>query len=87
MGLKEQSILLRPAKPEFGEGLQFAHYLDQAAEGFFRFMLGSESENIIASAFADSGHPTSNGWARQHNRKQIIPALALLAGCGVVCVP
>ncbi len=33
-GLKEQSIFLRPAKPEFGEGLQFAYYLDQAAEGF-----------------------------------------------------
>lgn len=29
---KKQSILLRPAKPEFDEGLQFAYYLDQAAK-------------------------------------------------------
>ena len=60
MDVKEQSILLRPAKPEFDEGLQFAHYLDQAAEGFFRVMLGSESESIIASAFIDSGHALSH---------------------------
>jgi len=59
MNIKEQSILLRPAKPEFGEGLQFAHYLDQAAEGFFRVMLGRESESIIATAFIDSGHTLS----------------------------
>jgi len=60
MDLKEQSISFRPARPESGEGLQFAHYLDQAAEGFFRFMLGPESESIIASAFIDSGHALSH---------------------------
>ena len=60
MDIKEESILLRPAKPEFGEGLKFAHYLDQAAEGFFRVMLGRESESIIASAFIDSGHTLSH---------------------------
>ncbi|MES9854838.1 MAG: GNAT family N-acetyltransferase [Candidatus Thiodiazotropha sp. L084R] len=59
MDIKAQSILLRPAKPDFGEGLQFAQYLDQAAEGFFRFMLGPESESIIATAFIDSGHALS----------------------------
>ncbi len=58
--LKEQSVILRPAKPEFGEGLQFAYYLDQAAEGFFRFMLGRESESIIATAFIESGHTLSH---------------------------
>jgi len=60
MDKKKQSILLRPAKPEFDEGLQFAHYLDQAAEGFFSVMLGCESESIIASAFIDSGHTLSH---------------------------
>lgn len=60
MDIKEQSILLRPAKPEFDEGLKFAQYLDQAAEGFFRVMLGRESESIIASAFIDSGHTLSH---------------------------
>jgi ribosomal protein S18 acetylase RimI-like enzyme len=60
MDSKEQSLLLRPAKPEFGEGLQFARYLDQAAEGFFRVMLGRESESIIANAFINSGHTLSH---------------------------
>ena len=58
--IKKQSVILRPAKPDFSEGLQFAHYLDQAAEGFFRFMLGRESESIIATAFIDSGHTLSH---------------------------
>ena len=60
MDFKQQSISLRPAKPDFGEGLKFAHYLDQAAEGFFRVMLGRESESIIASAFTDTGHTLSH---------------------------
>ena len=60
MDLKEQSIFLRPARPKFSEGLQFAHYLDQAAEGFFRVMLGRKSERIIASAFTDTGHTLSH---------------------------
>ena len=60
MDFKEQSIFLRPAKPEFGEGLHFAYYLDQAAEGFFRVMLGRKSERIIASAFTDTGHTLSH---------------------------
>lgn len=58
--IKEQSVILRPAKPDFSEGLQFAYYLDQAAEGFFRFMLGRESKSIIATAFIDSGHTLSH---------------------------
>lgn len=58
--IKKHSVLLRPAKPDFSEGLQFAYYLDQAAEGFFRFMLGSDSESIIATAFIDSSHSLSH---------------------------
>ncbi len=59
MDIKEQSVILRPATPNFNEGLKFAYYLDQAAEGFFRFMLGCESESIIATAFMDSSHTLS----------------------------
>jgi len=55
----EHSILLRPARAELEEGLHFAHYLDQAAEGFFRILLGRESESIIATAFLESGHALS----------------------------
>ncbi len=37
----------------------FARYMDQAADGFFRFMLGRHSEKIIASAFLEPGHSLS----------------------------
>jgi ribosomal protein S18 acetylase RimI-like enzyme len=60
MDLKQHSILLRPAIPDIEEGLRFAYYLDQAAEGFFRFMLGRESEKIIATSFIASGHSLSH---------------------------
>jgi ribosomal protein S18 acetylase RimI-like enzyme len=52
-------MLLRPAKPESGEGLLVARYLDQAADGFYGFMLGPRSEAIIASAFLEPGHALS----------------------------
>ena len=34
------SIIFRTANPTLDDGLAFARYLDEAAEGFFRFMLG-----------------------------------------------
>ncbi|MCP4609569.1 MAG: GNAT family N-acetyltransferase [Planctomycetes bacterium] len=53
------SINLRDARPLYDEGLVFARYLDEAAEGFFRFMLGRHSRDIIAKAFALPGHDLS----------------------------
>ena len=53
------STTFRPANPTFDEGKVFAHYLDQAAEGFFRFMLGRRADDIIASAFTHPGHDLS----------------------------
>jgi len=43
------SIIVRAAKPTLDEGLAFARYLDEAAEGFFRFMLGRRARHIIDS--------------------------------------
>ncbi len=37
----------------------FARYLDQAADGFFGFLLGRQASSIIAEAFAESGHSLS----------------------------
>ena len=54
-----QEKLLRPAKPEYDEGLLFARYINKAAEGFFGFMLGRNFNNIIAKAFIESGHTLS----------------------------
>ena len=57
--MEQHSINLRPANPTLDEGLMFARYLDQAAEGFFRFMLGRDSEQIIATAFSQPDHDLS----------------------------
>ena len=57
--MRDQAMLLRPARPDSGEGLLFARYLDEAAEGFFGFMLGPNSESITASAFMEPGHARS----------------------------
>lgn len=44
-------IVLRAAEPIFEEGLTFARYLDEAAEGFMRFMLGRRAPRILAEAY------------------------------------
>jgi len=57
--MPKPSIKFRTANPTFDEGRVFARYLDQAAEGFFRFMHGRRSVDIIATAFTQSGHDLS----------------------------
>jgi ribosomal protein S18 acetylase RimI-like enzyme len=57
--MERHLINLRAANPTLDEGLVFARYLDEAAEGFFRFMLGSSSEQIIATAFSQPEHDLS----------------------------
>jgi len=58
--MDQQPITLRDANPTFDEGLAFARYLDEAAEGFFRFMLGRRSTDIIAKAFTRPDHDLSH---------------------------
>ena len=57
--MDRHSIILRAANPMLDEGLAFARYLNEAAEGFFRFMLGREAGHIIARAFIKPGHDLS----------------------------
>ncbi len=57
--MDRHSIVLRAANPTFDGGLAFARYLDEAAEGFFRFMLGRRAGYIIATAFAQPDHDLS----------------------------
>ena len=40
--------------------MAFARYLDQAADGFFRMLLGANSEKIIASSFLEPNHSLSH---------------------------
>lgn len=57
--MRSAAVLIRPATPDYEEGLLFARYMDQAAEGFFGFMLGRDAERIIADAFSEPGHSLS----------------------------
>ena len=53
------SIILRAAEPTLEEGLVFAHYLDEAAEGFMRFMLGGRAPQILAEAYTQPNNDYS----------------------------
>ena len=53
------SIIFCEANPTIDEGRVFAYYLNEAAEGFFHFMLGRRSVEIIANAFIKQGHDLS----------------------------
>ena len=52
-------IVVRSAKPTFEEGLAYAMFLDQAADGFIRFMLGAKFAEVIADTFATPAHDFS----------------------------
>lgn len=75
----QQPITLRDANPTSDEGLAFARYLDEAAEGFFRFMLGRHSTEIVAKAFARPDHDLSyqNVTFAEHNNIVI----GMVSGC------
>jgi ribosomal protein S18 acetylase RimI-like enzyme len=57
--MEHQSITLRNATPTLEDGSAFAQYLDEAAEGFFLFMLGRHYIDIIARAFIRPNHDLS----------------------------
>ena len=57
--MDQQQITLRNAVPEYTEGLCFARYLDMAAEGFFRILLGRNSQDILARAYLQPNHDLS----------------------------
>ena len=52
-------IVIRAANPTYDEGLSCGHYLNEAAEGFFRFMLGRQFAQIIAKAYTHPNHSYS----------------------------
>ena len=75
--MDRHSIVLRAAKPTFDEGLVFARYLDEAAEGFFRFMLGGRAAQIVAEAYtqSDNNYSFQNVIIAEHD--QLIVGMAL----------
>ncbi len=57
--MNQHSVTLRAANPTFDEGLAFARYADEVAEGFFGFMLGRRVAETLATAFAQPDHDLS----------------------------
>lgn len=57
--MNRDAIFLRDAGPTRDDGLAFAHFLDEAADGFFRLILGREAAEIIAKAYVRSGNEYS----------------------------
>jgi ribosomal protein S18 acetylase RimI-like enzyme len=56
---ESNTIIIRRAKPTIEEGLQFAGFFDEAAEGFFKSMLGEEAYSILAEAFTKKSNEYS----------------------------
>jgi len=75
--MDRHSIVLRAANPTFDEGLACARYLDEAAEGFFRFWLGRRAAHIIAAAFAQPDHDLSYQNVTFAERDNVIVGMAL----------
>ena len=75
--MDRHSIVLRAASPVIDEGLAFARYLDEAAEGFFRFWLGHRAAHIIATAFAQPDHDLSYRNVTFAERDNVIVGMVL----------
>ena len=75
--MDRHSIVLRAANPGFDEGLAFARYLDEAAEGFFRFCFGRRSTHIIATAFSEPDHDLSYQHVTFAMRDDVIVGMVL----------
>ena len=58
--MNQHSIILRAAQPTFEEGLVFARYLNEVAEGFIQLMYGRRFADIIATAFCHPEHDYSH---------------------------
>ncbi len=75
--MDRHSINLRAANPTLDEGLAFARYVDVAAEGFFRFMLGRRAADIIATAFVQPDHDMSYQYVTFAERDNVIVGMFL----------
>jgi ribosomal protein S18 acetylase RimI-like enzyme len=54
-----ESLTLRPAVATIDEGLLFARYLNEAADGAFRALLGRGYDRVIGEAYLSPGHDLS----------------------------
>jgi ribosomal protein S18 acetylase RimI-like enzyme len=57
--MTSESVVLRPAVATIDEGLLFARYLNVAADGAFRALLGRVYDRVIGEAYLSPGHDLS----------------------------
>lgn len=57
--MASESATVRPARPTIEEGLLYARYLNEAADGAFRVLLGKGYDRVIAEAYLSPGHDLS----------------------------
>lgn len=67
------ALMVRSALPTIADGLLYAHYLNMAAEGAFRTLLGRSYDRVIGEAYLSPGHDMSHSTA----------VFAELSGCTV----
>jgi len=79
--MDQHSLNLRAATPTLDEGLVCARYLDEAAEGFFRIMLGRRAPEILAKAYAqpDNSYSYENVIFAEHDGRIVGMALGFTA--------
>ncbi len=57
--MPSDSVTVRSALPTIDEGLLFARYLNVAADGAFRALLGRDYDRVIGEAYLSPGHDLS----------------------------
>ena len=75
--MQKTATKLRAATPNLDEGRVFARLLDRSAEGFFRFWLGGNAVEIIATAFMAPNHDLSYQNVTFAERDNIISGMVL----------
>ena len=75
--MPQNEIILRSASPTREDGQAFATLLDRSAEGFFRFWLGPNVEEILTTVYAQPGHDLSYQHATFAERNGAIVGMAL----------
>ena len=71
-----ESVTVRPAVPTIDEGLLFARYLNVAADGAFRALLGRGYDRVIGEAYLSPGHDLSHEAAAFAERSGQIAGMA-----------
>lgn len=74
--MPSDSVTIRSALPTIEEGLSFARYLNAAADGAFRALLGGHFDRVIGEAYLSPGHDLSFETAVFAERSGRIVAMA-----------